>query len=171
VIEKAIAIEDLKADIDTSWVKGKPYIDTMVASLEVEDPNNSEVLDYKTAMQKNWGDEGISEVYYDSDKELILFRKGLLLNDTKRNDIYNVLLSLPPNNFKSLLIRVMLLKIAGYSKESAAMARQITKALSISSSTSKQWYKLVPDSLIRFKNINPFVLYPFFIYYGGDSFN
>ena len=167
-IEKALALEDLRADIDTGWVKGVSYLSTMVASLEVESPNNPDVLNYKEAMQKNWMDKDVSEVYYSPNKEFIFFRKGLLLNDTaKRDKIHKVLLSLPPNNFRSLLMKAVVLKFAGHKKEASAIIKQVADSLGISASKAKQWTLLRPDSLIGLKKINPFVLYPFFIYYEG----
>ena len=170
IIEKALAIEDLKADIDIAWIDGASYLDTMVASLEVEDPDNVEVLAYKKAMHKNWLDRDIiTKIYSDPSSEFALFRKGLLLeDDTQKKDVYNTLLYLFPNNFKSLLIKAMLLKYAGYLKESSSIARQIAEALSIPSFQTKQWFRMIPANLIDFNRINPFVLYPFFIYCKKD---
>jgi hypothetical protein len=171
VIEKRLAIEDLKADIDIAWVLGTPYLDTMIASLELEDPKNPEVLAYKKAMQENWTDEKLSELYYNPEKEFIFFRKGLLLTgDTEREDIYSALLYLSPSNYRSLLIKALLLKFAGYQKESSGITSQIAEALSASSSKARQWFRLVPNGLIGINKVNPFVLYPFFIYYDDKLF-
>ena len=166
IVERALAVEDLRADIDISWVKGRSYLDTMIASLEAEDPKNPEVLAYKQAMQENWMSENVLETYCDPEKETLFFRKGLLLKkNVTRENIYNVLLSSPPNNYRSLLIKAMLLKFAGYSKESSAFTKQVSEAVAASSSRERSWYQLVPDNLIEINKINPFVLYPFFIYH------
>ena len=172
ITEKALAVEDLKAGIDIAWVQNRPYLDTMIASLEVEDPTNPEVLAYKKAMQENWMDEKVSEIQYEPEKEFIFFRKGLLLqNDAARENIYSVLMYLPPNSYRSLLIKALLLKFAGYSKESSAITKQVTEATSASSSKVKQWFQLKPEKLIEINKINPFVLHPFFIYFEGVPFN
>ena len=116
-------------------------------------------------MQKNWTDENVSEIYYAPEKEFIFFRIGLLKNETERKNIYKTLLYSSPNNFRSLLIKALLLQMAGYSKESYVIMEQIAESISASSSKVRQWLQLVPDNTIEINKINPFVLYPFFIYY------
>ena len=69
----------------------------------------------------------ISEIYLDPELEVMFFRKGLMLGDSaERRDIYNTLLYLPPNNFRSMLIKALLLKFAGYSKESSTISLMTT---------------------------------------------
>jgi hypothetical protein len=63
------------------------------------------------------------------------------------------------------LIRIILLRIAGYSREASELETQIIDSLSIPSDISSKWQHLKISKLIEFKNLNPFVLYPFFIYY------
>ncbi len=165
-VEKSVGIEDLRADIDIAWVKGRPYLNTMIASLEVEDSESPEVLAYIKAMQENWMDDKISEIYINPEQEILFFRKGLLLsNNAERRDIYDTLLYLPPNNFRSMLIKAILLKFAGYSKESSAITKQISNYVSAPSSIVKKWFQLTTDSSIGINKINPFVLFPFFIYF------
>ena len=59
----------------------------------------------------------------------------------------------------------MLAGFTGYAKESSELAQQIIDALSLPSRISEKWQHLTIDRLIGFKKLNPFVLYPFFIYY------
>jgi tetratricopeptide (TPR) repeat protein len=167
-IEKLLAIEDLKADIDIAWVQGKTYLDTMIAGLEVQKPENPLSSAYRAAMQKNWKNGKISELNYTPENEFIFFRKGLLLEDNQeRKDIYSTLLSFSPNSFRSLLIKAMLLKFAGYSKESSKITKEISETIPVSSFGARRWFRLRPDNIIGINKINPFVLYPFLIYYGG----
>ncbi len=167
--EKELAVEDLKATIDSAWVEGRDYIDSMVAILEVEEPDSNEVLAFKDAMKEDWESEKISDIYLNSEKEFIFFRKGLATTSKQeRESLFKELLYLPPSSFKSLLIKAVILKFAGYSTESSTIANQLAGSLSISSLKVRQWFMFIPDSLIDINKINPFVKYPFIIYYDED---
>jgi len=162
--ERLYALENFQAMIDTSWVACSPYLDSMIASLEVASPNNPLVLAFRKSMDENWKNESFSSAYFDSNQEFILFRKGLIEDDANKHRIFKELLNITPDNYRNLLIKAILLQYAGYKKEAGKCINTLSRAFNSTQLDVKQWFQFIPANINEFSDINPFVIQPFFIY-------
>ncbi|MCP4180091.1 MAG: hypothetical protein GY756_20195 [bacterium] len=161
--EKQIGIEDLKADIDVAWVEGHKNLDTLIAILEVSSPNSPLAKAYKESMQVNWKSTNANQIYFTPAKEFIYFREALADNSI-RNELFKKIIKFQPNNFKSLLIKSIILNYQGNKKAAAALTKNLKTQLTISDELSKKWFIFKPNRKSNLNELNPFVSYPFFIY-------
>jgi hypothetical protein len=161
--EKQIGIEDLKADIDTAWVIGNNNLDTLIAMLEVSAGNSQLVKAYKESMLPNWKTINANQIYFTPTKEFIYFRKAII-NTSSREPLFKKMINLQSDNFKSLLIKSIILNYQGNEVASEALMKNIKTQLDISDKISKQWFTFTPNGNRKLNTLNPFVSYPFFIY-------
>lgn len=164
--EKASALKDLKADLDISFILGNPVIDTLLAELDIELSGDSQVIAYKKAMSKDWNKLNISNDYDDPSYELLIFRMALYSNKNEKQKIFQKLLFLPPNNFSSTIVRIIILESFGYGKEAKALENKVLKAIPEANDIKQNWFRFEPETLDEINEINPFVLYPFLMYCG-----
>ena len=147
-VEKDMAIEDLKAFIDIEWVSNSTIVDTLMASLEVANPDDPEVIAYRKSLSPNWKSEDTGIATVSPQMEFILFRKALSSTDKlEREDIFKKLLYLPPNNFKSYLIRALILESMGLDAQSKVISSKLKSNLSLSGETVNQWYQAIPSKM------------------------
>jgi len=161
--EKQIGIEDLKADIDVAWVEGNKNLDTLIAMLEISSPDSQLAKAYKESLQPNWRDINPSKGYINPIKEFIYFREAFI-NSSIRNELFTKLMKIQPANFKSLLIKSIILNYQGNKKASEELTKNLTTQLYISDELSKKWFIFTPNGSNKLNELNPFVSYPFFIY-------
>lgn len=162
--EDALGLENLKADIDTSWVRGNPDIDTLIAILEVENPSDSLVSFYRKSMSQDWEKTDISANYLNTNAEVLIFR--ILANTSfspENKSSIKKIASFAPNNFKDMLAKAIMLNFTGDVEKSNAMLNAMQKILNANDSVYKSWFTLTPQNKSLDK-LNSFIIYPFFIY-------
>lgn len=164
--EKASSLEDLRADIDSSFVLADPVADTLLTELAIESQNDSQVIAYKKAMSKHWETLNINNYYSDPNYELLIFRIALYSNMDKKQKIFQKLLFLPPNNFSSMIMRVIVLECFGYKQEAKILEDKVLKSIPAAEEVKQNWFRFEPKYLDEINEINPFVLHPFFMYCG-----
>jgi hypothetical protein len=163
--EDKMAVRDLKADIDIAGVTDDSGLGTMMAELSIEDGQDALVSSYERSMAKNWKTANDDSYIIKLTDEMLYFRRALASNIRTREKIFSKLLVLPPGSFTSMLMRAFILEKMGYPAEADALGEIIIKALQLEKYKTIGWLKVRPDDLTGFNSINPFVLYPFFVYF------
>ena len=165
--EDVLAFNDLKADVDIAAVTGDTLTSTMMAEIAVEEPLNEVALAYEQLMSKDWQKIDITDSYIKLYDEQLYFRKILNSRDEKikRRNFRN-LLNIPPGDYSSMLIRAFILNDTGYKKEGKALAEIIANDIGLEKKFTENWFNACPGvgNLKDLNNVNPFVLYPFFMY-------
>lgn len=162
--EEIMAVNDLKADIDVIRITDSSILSTAIAQLSIEKAKDRAVQNYEKLMSSNWKDLNTDNSIIKSDNDILLFRQALNSKADVRNNIYKRLLNIPPDSFSSMLIRAFILIKTGYSEEGNALSSVIRNSFQLDKNETAGWYKTKPDKFTDFYSINPFVLYPFFVY-------
>jgi len=165
--EDVLAFNDLKADADIAAVMGDTLTSTIMAEITVEEPLNETALAYEQLMSKDWQkieSKGSCIKLYD---EQLYFRQTLNSRDEtieKRN--FQDILNIPPGDYSSMLIRAFILNYTGYKKEGEALAEIIATDIGLEKKFTETWFNTCPGigNLKDLNTVNPFVLYPFFMY-------
>lgn len=160
--EKILALEDLKADIDISWVMGDENIDTLIAILEVANPGDSLVTAYRKSMSEDWSKFDISANYLNINMEFLTFR--ILANSSFENkNILKKIASFAPNNYRDMLAKSIMLNFTGDVEKSNTMLSSMKDFLNTPNNTYKSWFTLTPKGR-SLSGLNPLITTPFFIY-------
>ncbi len=160
--EKALGLEDLKADIDTSWVMENENLDTLLAILEVANPKDSLVLAYRKSMSKDWSNFNINANYLDINTEFLVFR---ILANTSFEDknLLKKIASFAPNNYRDMLAKSIMLNFVGDLEKSNSMLSSMKNELDVQDNIYKSWFVLTPRTS-SISDLNPLITKPFFIY-------
>ena len=162
--ERLIGLEDLRAEIDTEWVKNREIVDTLMAIFEAINPNDDLPLSYRKGLTADWNNLSFTKNYLNSNLEYIFFRMILIADQKKQQkDLMFKLVALEPNNYRTMLMKGFLLNILGKVDDSMAILSKVKTELSINDAQYKSWFILSPTNSGIFE-INPFALCPFFIY-------
>jgi hypothetical protein len=162
--EDVMGLNDLKADIDIARIVDSSVLSTMMAELAVEEAQDKMVNAYEKQMSKDWNIEKSDKSTIKLDDEILYFRYALSSGKKQRDKIFSKLLLEPPGDFSSMFLRAFILNKSGYSNEAEALAQIIRSALQIEKYQTEGWFKVYPDQITDFNSLNPFVLYPFFVY-------
>ena len=163
-VEEIMAMDDLKADIDIAGVVDGSVLSTMMAQLAVEEAQDIMVMTYEKSMSEKWNIVNNNNLTIKLTDEKLFFRQALSSDKKTRDKMFARLLLEPPGDFSSMLLRAFILKKTGYSNECEALAQIIRNALKMEKYETIGWFKEYPDKITDFNSINPFVLYPFFVY-------
>jgi len=162
--ERLIGLEDLRADIDIEWIRNREIIDTLIAMFEAINPDDDLPIAYRKGLAADWNDLNFTENYLNSNLEYIFFRIILLADqDQQQKDLISKLAALEPNNYRTMLMKGLLLNMLSKVDDSMAILSIVKNELSISDSQYKSWFILSPTNTGLYE-INPFALCPFFIY-------
>ena len=164
--EEIMSIQDLIADIDIARIADPSIASTMYAELKLEDNDVETVKAYENMLSYNWN-KPIESL--DRFNEIQYFRDAISSNKAERDKIFTTFVSLPPANFTGMLIRAFVLKSVGYSKEGNALAKLVESTLQLNTKQTSTWFRISPAQITDFYSINPFVLYPFFVYCDSQS--
>ena len=162
--EDILAMNDLKADIDIARVVDSSVISTMMAQLAIEEAQDVMVKEYNKVMSKDWKNAKLDKSEIKLYEEILYFRIALVSGKEKRDIIFKKLLIEPPGDFTSMLLRAFILKKSGYPNEGEALAQIIMSAFELEKYQTEGWFKVYPDYITDFYSLNPFVLFPFFVY-------
>jgi hypothetical protein len=162
--EDIMGLENLKADIDVARVMDSSVLSTMMAELAIEEAQDKMVQAYEKQMSKNWDIDSNGSSWIKLDDEILYFRVALSADKELRDKMFSRLLLEPPGDFSSMMLRAFILKKSGYSNEAEALAEIVRNAFNIEKYQTEGWFKVYPDQITDFNSLNPFVLYPFFVY-------
>ena len=166
--ERLMGLENLRAEIDTEWVKNTENIDTLIAMFEAISPNDDLPLAYKKGLAADWNNLDFTENYLNSNLEYIFFRMVLLAaQGQQQKDFMSKLVAVEPNNYRTMLMNGLMLNMLGKVADSMTILSTIKTDLSLSDDQYGAWFILSPTNTGIYK-INPFALYPFFIYISDD---
>lgn len=160
--EDALALENLKADIDIAWVVGDENLDTLLAILEVANPDDSLVKSYRKSMSEDWNKYDISTNYLNINAEVLTFR--ILANISFENkNLLKKIASFEPNNYRDMLAKSIILNFTGNVEKSNIMLSSMKNELNVQDNIYKSWFTLKPKDS-SFSGLNPLIVNPFFIY-------
>lgn len=165
--EETLALENLKADIDTAWVMGDENLDTLLAILEVANPVDSLVTTYRKSMSEDWNKFDISTNYLNINTEVLTFRI-LASSFFENKNLLKKIASFEPNNYRDMLAKSIMLNITGNVEKSNAMLSSMKNELNAQDNIYKSWFTLTLKNS-SFSKLNPLIVNPFFIYYNQNA--
>ncbi len=160
--EDALALENLKADIDIAWVMGDENLDTLLAILEVANPADSLVAAYRKSMSEDWNKFDISANYLSTNTEVLIFR--IMAGSSFENkNLLKKIASFEPNNYRDMLAKSIMLNVTGNVEKSNAMLSSMKNELNVQDNIYKSWFSLTSKGS-SLSGLNPLIINPFFIY-------
>lgn len=165
--EKKMAIWDLKAEIDTTWLKDNKLTASMISELAVESQKDLLVENYKKAMSDNWRNLKEPLDYNSRDGEFLLFRYASV-NLKKRKKLFKKILYSQPVGFTSLFMRATILNFNNKKKQAEELISTIAQKTNLKEDKLQGKLSLTPrdiDGFSGFSKFNPLVLQPFFLYF------
>jgi len=165
-----IGLEDLKADIDISWIKDNKDVDTLIAILETENPLDSLVSYYKESMSGEWQNLDIVSYYLNTNAEFLVFR---ILADSsfelKNKQLIKKIASYEANNYRDMLAKAIILNFMNDADKSNTILETMKEQLDLSDEIYKSWFAFTPKNN-SLDNLNPLATIPFFIYCNRNAY-